>query len=129
MCRHPLGHSGVFVLSPVQVYIAAGQSYELESKLRRLEQSAKNRFGGTTDSELSELEDVVALTAARVQSAESEVGPDTPVPPDDTLSDDNKATRTLSVGLEEKIRLSVVSGKKTNQLNLHDKIIIIHIIL
>ncbi|XP_041638002.1 melanophilin a isoform X2 [Cheilinus undulatus] len=55
------------------VYMAAGQSFELESKLRRLEQSAKNRFGGTTDSELSELEDVVALTAARVQSAESEV--------------------------------------------------------
>ncbi|XP_047432288.1 melanophilin a isoform X2 [Mugil cephalus] len=55
------------------VYITAGKSYELETKLRRLEQSAKNRFGGTTDSELSELEDVVALTAARVQSAESEV--------------------------------------------------------
>ncbi|XP_078021894.1 melanophilin a isoform X1 [Epinephelus lanceolatus] len=55
------------------VYMAAGQSYELETKLRRLEQSAKTRFGGTTDSELSELEDVVALTAARVQSAESEV--------------------------------------------------------
>ncbi|XP_077455936.1 melanophilin a isoform X1 [Stigmatopora argus] len=55
------------------VYIASGQSYELETKLRRLEQSAKNRFGGTTDSELSELEDVVAFTAARVQSAESEV--------------------------------------------------------
>ncbi|KAM4711289.1 melanophilin a isoform 5-T6 [Anableps anableps] len=56
-----------------KVYITAGQSYELETKLWRLEQSAKNRFGGTTDSELSELEDVVALTAARVQSAESEV--------------------------------------------------------
>ncbi|MEQ2247484.1 hypothetical protein ILYODFUR_009832, partial [Ilyodon furcidens] len=56
-----------------KVYITAGQSYQLETKLRRLEQSAKNRFGGTTDSELSELEDVVALTAARVQSAESEV--------------------------------------------------------
>uniref|UniRef100_A0A8D2ZCJ6 RabBD domain-containing protein n=1 Tax=Scophthalmus maximus TaxID=52904 RepID=A0A8D2ZCJ6_SCOMX len=56
-----------------KVYIAAGQSYELETKLRKLEQNAKNRFGGTTDSELSELEDVVALTAARVQSAESEV--------------------------------------------------------
>ncbi|XP_049611457.1 melanophilin a isoform X2 [Syngnathus scovelli] len=56
-----------------KVYIATGQSYELETKLRRLEQSAKNRFGGTTDSELSDLEDVVALTAARVQSAESEV--------------------------------------------------------
>ncbi|XP_029986582.1 melanophilin a isoform X2 [Sphaeramia orbicularis] len=55
------------------VYMAAGQSFQLESKLQRLEQSAKNRFGGTTDSELSELEDVVALTAARVQSAESEV--------------------------------------------------------
>ncbi|XP_074520528.1 melanophilin a isoform X2 [Halichoeres trimaculatus] len=56
-----------------KVYMAAGQSFELESKLRRLEQSAKNHFGGTTDSELSELEDVMALTAARVQSAESEV--------------------------------------------------------
>uniref|UniRef100_A0A672GQU7 Melanophilin a n=1 Tax=Salarias fasciatus TaxID=181472 RepID=A0A672GQU7_SALFA len=56
-----------------KVYVAAGQSFDLETKLRRLEQSAKNRFGGTTDSELSELEDVVALTAARVQSAESEV--------------------------------------------------------
>uniref|UniRef100_A0A665U3B3 Melanophilin a n=1 Tax=Echeneis naucrates TaxID=173247 RepID=A0A665U3B3_ECHNA len=56
-----------------KVYITAGQSYELESKLRKLEQNAKNRFGGTTDSELSELEDVVTMTAARVQSAESEV--------------------------------------------------------
>ncbi|KAM4560084.1 melanophilin a isoform 2-T2 [Odontesthes bonariensis] len=55
------------------VYITAGHSFELEKKLRRLEQSAKNHFGGATDSELSELEDVVALTAARVQSAESEV--------------------------------------------------------
>lgn len=58
------------------MYITAGQSYELEAKLRKLEQSAKNRFGGATDSELSELEDVMALTAARVQSAESEVGPE-----------------------------------------------------
>uniref|UniRef100_A0A3Q3EEK9 Melanophilin a n=1 Tax=Kryptolebias marmoratus TaxID=37003 RepID=A0A3Q3EEK9_KRYMA len=55
------------------VYITAGQSFELETKLQRLKRSAKNRFGGETDSELSELEDVVALTAARVQSAESEV--------------------------------------------------------
>ncbi|XP_053273199.1 melanophilin a isoform X2 [Pleuronectes platessa] len=56
-----------------KVYITAGQSYELETKLRKLEQSAKSHVGGTTDSELSELEDVVALTAARVQGAESEV--------------------------------------------------------
>ncbi|XP_037331977.1 melanophilin a isoform X1 [Pungitius pungitius] len=55
------------------VYMAAGQSFDLETKLRRLEKGAKARFGGATDSELSELEDVVALTAARVQSAESEV--------------------------------------------------------
>jgi len=68
------GDLGVSVVSPVQVYITAGQSFELESKLRRLEKSAKNHFGGATDSELSELEDVVALTAARVQSTESEVG-------------------------------------------------------
>ncbi|XP_068165270.1 melanophilin a isoform X3 [Antennarius striatus] len=56
-----------------KVYMAAGKSYELETKLQKLEQSATSRFGGTADSELSELEDVVALTAARVQSAESEV--------------------------------------------------------
>ncbi|KAM4601635.1 melanophilin a isoform 2-T2 [Polymixia lowei] len=56
-----------------KVYITAGKSYELETKLRLLEQNAKNRFGGATDSELSDLEDVVALTAARVQSTESEV--------------------------------------------------------
>ncbi|XP_068586104.1 melanophilin a [Cebidichthys violaceus] len=56
-----------------KVYMAAGQSYELETKLRRLEKGAKTRFGGATDSELSELEDVVTRTAARVQSAESEV--------------------------------------------------------
>ncbi|KAM8904911.1 melanophilin a isoform 8-T8 [Spinachia spinachia] len=56
-----------------KVYMAAGQSFHLETKLRRLEKGAKARFGGATDSELSELEDVVALTAARVQSAESEV--------------------------------------------------------
>lgn len=61
-------------LLPVQVYMAAGQSLQLEAELRRLEQGAKSRFGGTTDSELSELEDVVALTDTRVQSAESQVG-------------------------------------------------------
>uniref|UniRef100_A0A668ACE5 Melanophilin a n=1 Tax=Myripristis murdjan TaxID=586833 RepID=A0A668ACE5_9TELE len=56
-----------------KVYMTAGKSYELERKLRQMEMNAKNRFGGTTDSELSELEDVVAMTAARVQNTESEV--------------------------------------------------------
>jgi hypothetical protein len=54
--------------------MTSGKSFDLEKKLRHLEQSAKNRFGGATDSELSDLEDVVALTAHRVQSTESEVG-------------------------------------------------------
>ncbi|TNN30884.1 Leucine-rich repeat flightless-interacting protein 1 [Liparis tanakae] len=53
--------------------MAAGQSHALEAKLQRLERSASARQGGATDSELSELEDVVTRTAARVQSAESEV--------------------------------------------------------
>jgi hypothetical protein len=58
----------------MQVYVAAGKSFELETKLKQLEHNAKNRFGGgATDSDLSELEDVVAKTAARVQSTESEV--------------------------------------------------------
>ncbi|KAM6945372.1 melanophilin a [Aplochiton taeniatus] len=55
------------------VYMTAGKSFELERRLRSLEESTKNRFGVTTDSEMSELEDVMALAAARVQSTESEV--------------------------------------------------------
>ncbi|CAL8309012.1 unnamed protein product [Merluccius merluccius] len=57
------------------VYVTAGKSFELETKLKQLEQNAKNRFGGggATDSDLSELEDAVAQTATRVQSTESEV--------------------------------------------------------
>ncbi|XP_067116762.1 melanophilin a isoform X1 [Osmerus mordax] len=56
-----------------KVYMTAGKSFDLEKKLRLLEHSATNRFGGATDSELSELEDALAITAARVQSTESEV--------------------------------------------------------
>ena len=38
--------------------MAAGKSFELETKLKQLEQNAKNRFdGGATDSDLSELEE------------------------------------------------------------------------
>ncbi|KAG7471663.1 hypothetical protein JOB18_010908 [Solea senegalensis] len=84
------------------VYVTAGQSYELESKLRKLEQNARNRFGGTTDSELSELEDVVALTAARVQSAESEV------------SDIESKLAALSAAGSKK-KVSVSQRKKSTQ--------------
>ncbi|XP_036401511.1 melanophilin-like [Megalops cyprinoides] len=55
------------------VYITAGKSYDLEMRLRILEQNARSRYCGTTDSELSELEDKVAQAAAKVQSTESEV--------------------------------------------------------
>ncbi|XP_008323627.1 melanophilin a isoform X2 [Cynoglossus semilaevis] len=86
-----------------KVYVTAGQSYDLEAKLRKLEQNAKNRFGGTTDSELSELEDVVALTAARVQSAESEV------------SDIESKIAALSVGGSKKKTPSSHQRKKSSQ--------------
>lgn len=54
-----------------QVYLTAGKTYQLETTLVELEEGAQH--GGTTDSELSELEDKVASAAARVQQAESEV--------------------------------------------------------
>ncbi|XP_025905513.1 melanophilin isoform X2 [Nothoprocta perdicaria] len=54
-----------------QVYLTAGKTYRLEKTLEELEEGAQH--GGTTDSELSELEDRVASAAAQVQQAESEV--------------------------------------------------------
>ncbi|XP_068803902.1 melanophilin isoform X10 [Struthio camelus] len=53
------------------VYLTAGKTYRLEKTLKELEEGAQH--GGTTDSELSELEDRVASAAAQVQQAESEV--------------------------------------------------------
>nr|XP_055070149.1 melanophilin a isoform X1 [Misgurnus anguillicaudatus] len=56
------------------VYITAGKSFDMARKLQMIEQNAKNHyFGPLTDSELSGLEDQVALAAAKVQSTESEV--------------------------------------------------------
>ncbi|XP_055070150.2 melanophilin a isoform X1 [Misgurnus anguillicaudatus] len=56
------------------VYITAGKSFDMARKLQMIEQNAKNHyFGPLTDSELSGLEDQVALAAANVQSTESEV--------------------------------------------------------
>ncbi|XP_066855961.1 melanophilin isoform X4 [Anser cygnoides] len=54
-----------------KVYLTAGKTYQLETTLVELEEGAQH--GGTTDSELSELEDKVASAAARVQQAESEI--------------------------------------------------------
>lgn len=54
--------------------MTAGKSYEVAKKLQKIEQNAKNHYGGPlTDSELSELEDQVALAVAKVQGTESEV--------------------------------------------------------
>ncbi|XP_042730862.1 melanophilin isoform X5 [Lagopus leucura] len=54
-----------------KVYLAAGKAYQLETTLSELEEGAQHC--GTTDSELSELEDKVASAAAQVQQAESEI--------------------------------------------------------
>ncbi|CAL8406763.1 unnamed protein product [Arctogadus glacialis] len=85
-----------------KVYVAAGKSFELETKLKQLEHNAKNRFGGgATDSDLSELEDVVAKTAARVQSTESEV------------SDiESKIAALNTVGLDKKKKISGSQQRK-----------------
>ncbi|XP_076198177.1 melanophilin isoform X2 [Aptenodytes patagonicus] len=53
-----------------KVYLTAGKTYRLEKTLKELEEGAQH--SGTTDSELSELEDKVASAAAQVQQAESE---------------------------------------------------------
>ncbi|KAK3557243.1 hypothetical protein QTP70_026098 [Hemibagrus guttatus] len=56
------------------VYLTAGKSFDMERKLRQIERSAKNHYTGPlTDSELSELEDQLAVAAAKVQNTESEV--------------------------------------------------------
>ncbi|XP_051642743.1 melanophilin isoform X8 [Manacus candei] len=54
-----------------KVYLTAGKTYRLEKTLKELEEGAQH--SGTTDSELSELEDKVASAAAQVQQAESEI--------------------------------------------------------
>uniref|UniRef100_A0A8C4TTK3 Melanophilin n=1 Tax=Falco tinnunculus TaxID=100819 RepID=A0A8C4TTK3_FALTI len=53
------------------VYLTAGKTYRLEKTLKELEEGAQH--SGTTDSELSELEDKVASAAVQVQQAESEI--------------------------------------------------------
>ncbi|NXD29834.1 MELPH protein, partial [Spelaeornis formosus] len=53
------------------VYLTAGKTYQVEKTLKELEEGTQH--SGTTDSELSELEDKVASAAAQVQQAESEI--------------------------------------------------------
>ncbi|XP_072539864.1 melanophilin a isoform X2 [Salminus brasiliensis] len=57
-----------------KVYLTAGKAFDMERKLRKIEHNAKNHYASPlVDSELSELEDQLAVAAAKVQSTESEV--------------------------------------------------------
>ncbi|XP_062852875.1 melanophilin a [Trichomycterus rosablanca] len=57
-----------------KVYLTAGKSFNMEQKLMQIEQRAKNHYvSHFTDSDISELEDQLAVAAAKVQSTESEV--------------------------------------------------------
>ncbi|XP_051996933.1 melanophilin-like isoform X2 [Xyrauchen texanus] len=73
--QQPLSSSSDEMPTEAQkVYLAAGTFFDMERKLRTIEQNAKNHYSGPlTDSELSELEDQVSLAAAKFQSTESEV--------------------------------------------------------
>lgn len=74
MTSHLCLNSQKIYLFFLQVYLTAGKSFDMAKKLRMIEQNTKNHyFGLLTDSELSELEDQVALAATKVQSTESEV--------------------------------------------------------
>ncbi|XP_036396661.1 melanophilin-like [Megalops cyprinoides] len=55
-----------------KVYPTASKPFHLDKKPKVLG-DAKSRYSNTTDSELSELEDKVAMAAAKVQNTESEV--------------------------------------------------------
>ncbi|KAG9339529.1 hypothetical protein JZ751_023671, partial [Albula glossodonta] len=56
-----------------KAYIPAGKPSPLEKKHKVLGEAAKSRYSNPTDSELSELEDKVAMAAAKVHNTESEV--------------------------------------------------------
>uniref|UniRef100_A0A4W4GMT4 Melanophilin a n=1 Tax=Electrophorus electricus TaxID=8005 RepID=A0A4W4GMT4_ELEEL len=56
-----------------KLYLTAGKSFNMERKLRLLEQNATKHYLPLTDSELSELEEQLSIAAAKVQSTESEV--------------------------------------------------------
>ncbi|KAK1798721.1 hypothetical protein P4O66_007003, partial [Electrophorus voltai] len=55
-----------------KLYLTAGKSFDMERKLRLLEQNATKHYLPLTDSELSELEEQLSIAAAKVQSTESE---------------------------------------------------------
>nr|XP_032807198.1 uncharacterized protein LOC116940922 isoform X2 [Petromyzon marinus] len=55
------------------VYVGAGQAFELEEELRHLEEGARGIHAATTERELAWLEDRVATASAQVQGAEGQI--------------------------------------------------------
>ncbi|XP_016142511.1 rab effector MyRIP-like isoform X1 [Sinocyclocheilus grahami] len=95
------------------VYMTAGKSFEMAKKLQMIEQNAKNHYSGPlTDSELSELEDQVALAAAKVQSTESEVS-------DIESKISALSAKGLSFDKAKKKALSIQQKRKFSQDRVH----------
>ncbi|XP_052455214.1 melanophilin-like isoform X1 [Carassius gibelio] len=95
------------------VYMSAGTSFEMAKKLHMIEQNAKNQYSGPlTDSELSELEDQVALAAAKVQSTESEVS-------DIESKISALSAKGLSFDQAKKKALSIQQKRKFSQDRVH----------
>ncbi|XP_061089945.1 melanophilin-like [Conger conger] len=91
------------------VYMTAGKYYDLEMNLQDLEETARSRYCGNTDSELSELEDKVAKAAVKVQTAESEV------------SDIENKIAALSAGMsvdKSKRKASIATQRRRLSLNI-----------
>ncbi|XP_016342223.1 melanophilin a [Sinocyclocheilus anshuiensis] len=95
------------------VYMTAGKSFDMAKKLQMIEQNTKNHYGGPlTDSELSELEDQVALAAAKVQSTESDVS-------DIESKIADLSAKGLSFDKAKKKALSIQQKRKFSQDRVH----------
>ncbi|XP_016129174.1 melanophilin-like [Sinocyclocheilus grahami] len=95
------------------VYMTAGKSFDMAKKLQMIEQNTKNHYGGPlTDSELSELEDQVALAATKVQSTESDVS-------DIESKIADLSAKGLSFDKAKKKALSIQQKRKFSQDRVH----------
>ncbi|XP_043097299.1 melanophilin a isoform X2 [Puntigrus tetrazona] len=112
--QEPLSSSSDEMPTEAQkVYMTAGKSFDMARKLQMIEQNAKNHYGGPlTDSELSELEDQVAVAAAKVQSTESEVS-------DIEGKIAALSTKGLSFDKAKKKALSIQQKRKFSQDRVH----------
>ncbi|XP_016418905.1 melanophilin a isoform X2 [Sinocyclocheilus rhinocerous] len=112
--QEPLSSSSDEMPTEAQkVYMTAGKSFDMAKKLQMIEQNTKNHYGGPlTDSELSELEDQVALAAAKVQSTESDVS-------DIESKIADLSAKGLSFDKAKKKALSIQQKRKFSQDRVH----------